>query len=115
MMKATELRIGNWVSIGNKDQTIDLHIQFDFDEGGWYVDDMNIDNVRPIPLTEEWLVKLGVPLGFETFSNNYMIEDTIDAYCVRLSYDVGMSKFIAETKYVHQLQNLYFALTGEEL
>ena len=66
-------------------------------------------NYVPIRLDEEWLAKLGYDLISE---NHYgvlghliwKIEDRF--YCDKN----GM-----QLKYVHQLQNLYFALTGSEL
>ena len=70
---------------------------------------------RPIPLTEEWLLKFGFSLvsyrffisgGHEVRSSAFMFN--------RFSYFIG-SIYIAEVEYVHQLQNLYFALTGKEL
>ena len=68
----------------------------------------------PIPLTEEWLLKF----GFEkkgvnrtrwTFWKIDLVEDEKGIY----SFDE--SRIYIDIKYVHQLQNLYFALTNEEL
>ena len=76
---------------------------------------------EPIPLTEEWLLKF----GFE--KQMIKINDYTDfAYeCIFESYEFALyqelewsdiQKIILHTvKYVHQLQNLYYALTGEEL
>lgn len=73
---------------------------------------------KPIPLTEEWLLRFG-------FENNYIqYEWTNWGMWVEkgLAYEYIVSHGFANTKselisikYVHQLQNLYFALTGEEL
>ena len=64
-----------------------------------------LKNIKPIPLTEEWLVKFGFKKGvkgwFKTLDKNYKFN-------LYLYHD---SKY----KSVHQLQNLYFALTNEEL
>lgn len=55
----------------------------------------------PIPLTEEWLTELGVrQFGMNKFEH---IETGWDLSC---SYDL---------RYVHQIQNLCFALTNCEL
>ena len=74
---------------------------------------------EPIPLTEEWLVKFGfeeidgfLTLDLGSFSGARFIfwyGDVLNLFC---KSDMMLSKQI---KYVHQLQNLYFALTGEEL
>jgi hypothetical protein len=72
--------------------------------------------IFPIPLTEEWLLKFGfvkTPLTYDK-----------DKLCISIrgvQYDKGRTYFNSWTilehqpEYVHQLQNLYFALTGEEL
>ena len=112
-MKATELRIGNLVKSGDVEGTIDFHIQFDFDEGGWYVDDMNIDNVRPIPLTEEWLVKFGFGKKMASVTHTYSFIK--GSMIIGNPLRASMHYNDIELKHVHTLQNLYFALTGEEL
>lgn len=104
-MKANELRIGNKVAIDGHETTITDNIMFDYDEGAWYVDDINITIVKPIPLTEEWWDKfkedefiLTDKSGFVIFKNRYAYQFIFIDY-----------------PYVHQLQNLYFALTQKEL
>jgi hypothetical protein len=71
--------------------------------------------VKPIPLTEEWLLKFGfIRKHFDmkikglklTASTRIIASDKLSAFHHK---KVG---FISS---VHQLQNLYFALTGEEL
>lgn len=64
---------------------------------------------RPISVTEEWLVKFGAENIRE---NQYRIGNRL--FILRNGYwvDYGTSVIL---KYVHQLQNLYFALTKEEL
>ena len=75
--------------------------------------------VNPIPLTEEWLLKMGFEEakghgGYKAFS--------IDSFVVLKTNGVNIvfqaSNYCAnqvEVSTVHQLQNLYHALTGEEL
>ena len=116
-METKELRIGNWVS-----NPLQNNIPFKVDIRT--LNTINEDNrthvnkdqmYQPIPITEEWLVKLNVLFGFNNCGSQYIIEFGLDRYNVRLNYDVAMSKYIAEIKYVHQLQNLHYALTGKEL
>lgn len=71
--------------------------------------------MKPIPLTEEWLFKF----GYKKVNTLY---DTTEVFEKKLSYTIyfrsGVLSFsfsTQEIKYVHQLQNLYFALTNEEL
>lgn len=64
---------------------------------------------EPIPLTEEWLLKF----GYDLITENYY---AISGHLIWICNDL----FICDKngiilKHVHQLQNLYFALTGCEL
>ena len=116
-MKANELRIGNLVSHNeewsyhNELRTFD----FKFTDSDWYAlgeSTLFIENIKPIPLTEEWLIKF----GFE--KQNAMFYE-FNKHQIRLIGDEVPywidSSYITNIKHVHQLQNLYFALTGEEL
>ncbi len=75
--------------------------------------------IEPIPLTDEWLVKFGLDQGGydfyfwtkETPTGLFSINgDPESGYGVRYNNEIE-----PPLEYVHQLQNLYFALTGEEL
>lgn len=114
-MKASELRIGNYYNqFGNIHQVNHVIIK-DLtkapEEQLW---------CKPIPLTEEWLLKFGFKsIGklHPTFQKVYLIEEGTlgDKYVLRVKINKHESIFICDIKYVHQLQNLYFALTSEEL
>lgn len=107
-MKTTELRIGNLVEffVGAKPNdwqynTID------------YKDLEYISQYRPIPLTEEWLLKFGFEkVWHEFFLNGFCIFKDSDNFYYSLRDEGMMDVCII---YVHQLQNLYNALTGQEL
>lgn len=74
--------------------------------------------IYPIELTEEWLVEFGfdenrcILLGIDTSFHLLQITPNLDVNV----YDVN-DNFVClkSIKYVHELQNLYFALTGNEL
>lgn len=114
-MTANELRLGNWVL--NPDEEEEIIIDNVSMELAMYHPDV----FEPIPLTEEWLLKFGFnndgwlrvkdfnlfSLGFAEDMDCYF-HDGID--WVDFKY-----KDKHNIKYVHQLQNLYFALTGKEL
>ena len=112
MIQANELRIGNWVQRfdGSVFQVTKFDI-FQLHEIPLYL------NPKPIPITEEWLLKL----GFEERKNlifTYSFPNKKYAYTIFGDNEDGFSitlLYKIEIKYVHQLQNLYFALTGEEL
>ena len=83
-----------------------------------------IERINPIPLTEEWLVKF----GFEKVNDNFMTIESYhyenkncwiyliaDGFELELNTLSERNNLCRTYKYVHQLQNLYFALTGEEL
>jgi hypothetical protein len=132
-MKATELRIGNLVyGFGefkdtaapvcslHSDNTLRLTIL------NQSVGCFSAELIQPILLTEEWLVKMGFELintHLASGGNYYMymgvaIDLYVDKGEMKLYYfteRVDRMDFDYEIKYVHQLQNLYFALNGEEL
>ena len=94
-MKASELRIGNLVDLGNRiAKVIEINhlacVVVDLEETQDTIEDY--ERVKPIKLTEEWLLKFGLK------PNQYTKE-------IEFGY----------FKYVHQFQNLYFAIIGEEL
>ena len=122
-MKASELRIGNiveWWSDGNRKMWMEVS-----PPGINSLSKGRVD-YRPIPLTEEWLLKFGwnkVNIGagdieFELTRSSGIFKfgyssSSLYKYYVR---DGGSYHFIAgDLHYVHTFQNLYFALTGEEL
>jgi hypothetical protein len=119
-MDAKELRIGNWV-------LDDTGISFEVNAHGilnyyltekkqWYLTENK--QWSGIPLTEEWLLKFGFKHDYEEYyeienqEHEFRIAKTIDGFILAIGseYHVGQ-KF----EHVHQLQNLCFALTGEEL
>ena len=121
-MKTSELRTGNllhydekiiYVSSILKNENIGMYNGYGFDKT------TSIQCVNPIPITKEWLLKLGVE---KNEINNY----TKFGFLSRLKpyleyndhndYDLFVCcEILSTVKFVHQLQNLYYALTGEEL
>lgn len=123
-MKANELRIGNDINIGGstidtyqtfKPTKVTINILKAIIEENIDRPDAILSMFQPIPLTEEWLVKL----GFDGYSKYILGGGRIRIKFVRNGTRTQTSfKNVAiprQIKYVHQLQNLYFALTGEEL
>ena len=118
-MKASDLRIGN-LFIDNKTKTIISVIGLTEEIITFSGHFKNDWQAEPIPLTEEWLLKFGFNkfqgMFVKTLRNGYqmMIDKTgTDSGNFRLiANDInGITYF----KHVHQLQNLYHSLTGEEL
>jgi len=133
-MKAEELRIGNLVQLPalvDEGSKMTEKICKDF---GYTVVPVNSSIIRdaehygedwagkPIPLTEEWLIDLGAkgrisPLWISLTN----LKSELHFECHESGEIVTMLKgdfadlILDRLKYVHELQNLYFALTGTEL
>jgi len=173
-MKATELRIGNYVW---DDYSGEMIVSAILESSAVYLrktiklpsGEYLIQNIEPIPITEEWLLKLGFEktkcisfnwqnewiinsgeYGWEIGvllgdfpednpncgcvsvlqsknikipgvpkdlydKNNWTKEDEIRASKHKITAKKWRQPIAYYIKYVHQLQNLYFALTGNEL
>lgn len=141
-MKASELRIGNLVFVDNERHHPELKdtpmivqsISRSYRQKEGYVYYCNLDRLipdisdlieysqlikflQPIPITEEWVLKLGF---------NKIVDDMFGLHeYIYEYYSFNIKSGCLENGvlnvntipllYVHQLQNLYFALTGEEL
>jgi hypothetical protein len=130
-MKANELRIGNWIYIDTTGQPVqDRLINGAQKWDDWYAYyEFGYDEsiFKPIPLTEEWLTRFGFEKFESMHGNEYRLErDGIDGFILEYQddysiliagneHDMGITPSVKMFKHVHQLQNLYFALTGEEL
>jgi hypothetical protein len=120
MIQANELRLGNW---------IEAEVNFEYQQ--IQVFEINEDTLNGfkgvlrsstgIPLTEDWLLKLGFekddgesdnPFCTLRFSN-FEFQSDLSVNFERVYVRLNNKDLIIE--YVHQLQNLYFALTGAEL
>jgi len=132
-MRSNELRIGNWLT-GPEGKAQVTCIQnrevVEIGEIGHVMEE-----VSPIPLTEDWLIRLGFERDsegdFELYLNSdpehhiVFHADSDDVKTLALGfkcllnsgtlYDGWRHWIVREIKHVHQLQNLYFALTSEEL
>jgi hypothetical protein len=123
-MKASELRIHNYVNVPIKEQCpfrIDAFEYcsekfikvaqevklngFEVHPLTWYGGDL-----QPIPITEEWLLKFGAKK--DKIDNTYYLNELEIMLPNFFRYKTSM---IRRIEYVHQLQNLYFALISEEL
>ena len=147
-MEATELRIGNFIDIelsDNKQPWI-VAVSGVLQDKIYY--DPHLDRVdhveffiaikcywKPIPLTEEWLVKFGLRRNKDEEESDYQRWEQCKGHNIGLYYfyffinSVGNPVFslafgtktgtfspnLKGVQYVHQLQNFYYALTGKEL
>ena len=107
-MEPRELRIGNYFINVAGISIVNGSIIRWIEEGSYLRSD-------PIILTEEWLLKFGFVKYNDRwwrYDKNGMfdISNQFDAFCFQTCMWVNDN-----IKHVHQLQNLYFALTGAEL
>lgn len=143
-MKAHELRIGNHVMIENEQhehvknvfmQVVGIEkIHMTDKEKEWFPNSNSSISVicvsgdfmysrfnqynqfiKPIELTEEILLKCGfVKDEFDNWENETRLglykPEEFDGYL-----SIWGDSTVGECNYLHQLQNLYFALTGQEL
>jgi hypothetical protein len=116
-VKAQELRIGNWVELKNSGR-----LKVDADNIGDVVNNPAIFN--PIPLSPEVLTACGfekigedgyIIYEFEDEKNpneGFRVEYEGEGYAYYYPSNTAMD---VQINYLHQLQNLYYCLTGEEL
>lgn len=112
-MKANELRIGNYVKgIGHKISWLveGVESEYIYSSKAWRL----ISSFEGIPINLLWLEKFGFECIF-THDDHYFYLESLALGLDRSYQPFGIGNYEVEFKYVHQLQNLYFALTGEEL
>lgn len=110
-LKASDLRIGNLVIDGREVVNVNSRMI-----GMLEKDEADFD---PIPLTKERLLKFGFKHGNNSPDGSAIGKGGVYLGCMhggRFCFNAESSTNKAVyIKYIHQLQNLYFALTGEEL
>jgi hypothetical protein len=118
-MKASELRIGNHIQCLDEILTVEyldkLLVKGNYHRDAVWNTSVQLKHCKPIPLTEEWLLKFGFESdGIEWWNGVLSLGIYKDGlyYCPTEDIHYRLGK---EFKYVHQLQNLHHALTDEEL
>ena len=131
-LKSTQLRLGNFIMSGNNgkfdhDGQIGKVLEIGNEEREfeqiyceceesfeWFFK----DNYFGIPLTKDWLVKL----GFELKEDEYYEFNKHRVYLINNSFEFEFTfydnlrvNFFRNYNYVHELQNLYYSITLEEL
>jgi hypothetical protein len=124
MIKANELRIGNWVmfSLLNNPPPdfINKLAKVDAQDIRYIQEDVHSDYMEwnPIPLSPEILEKAGGIKQTHDESEYWFKKDFglryLD-YAPAIILIIGYERKHVNLKYLHQLQNLFYSLTGEEL
>lgn len=119
-MKSTDLRIGNWVWLMSRGKYYMLQDGHDIDEG------CDSDDIEPIPLTEDILLKCGFK-KVEDIQQDYSYVLNLKARLKIVYYlgDLNCASIFQDGKLIdlahgivcnlHSLQNLIHSLTNEEL
>lgn len=124
---ARELRIYNWVHYYKDKKHYDMQVMANhFENNEW-------ENFYPIMITEQWLQRLGFIQTEEgtwsKYCNNvnyyfdeleFHYEEGEDVSVLIRQKEIGNHKecgtvFLRDIKFVHELQNFYYAWTGKEL
>ena len=140
MINANELRIGNLLMFTKLKENTELQMEgHHIASAGTDIKWLNYF-FEPITLTEKWLLKFGFVIDGSNYFFDFIDEDNINR-TMAIETTIGIddigtieigilsTKFdqggaiddtmnyckLKHIKYVHQLQNLYFSLTGEEL
>lgn len=123
MIPHNELRLGNIVHVDSKDtsgKNTLLTIQLR------HIDLMRIlggnNDAYPIDITEDWISKFNFwkrqyagskPVYFlESNGFEFSFDEAGIDFCYK---SANIAIYLSHIKHIHQLQNLYFDLTGEEL
>ena len=123
-MQVNELRVGNYYIYDGSEIKLDGSLL------ATYLQNDTDLYLYPIPLTEEWLLRFGFEKIEETYDEYTNLEyilviDGYTAIIIQDDFSFGLENknnpdeslcFTNDVvKSVHRLQNIYFALTGEEL
>lgn len=130
-MKVNELRIGNYIKYNGTHEElgyiseIQSHL-YPLNQNKIGINERidiyySIEKLKPIKITKEWLLKFGFSesnldednswLNLKYRFLNFSSDESVFFNKVYLS----INKMDIICNYVHELQNLYFALTGKEL
>ena len=137
-MKTEDLRIGNYVLISNHDALVKVasspqrvcgitsenELEFHRKTPDVRIFKVPVVHCFGIPLSEDWLTKLGftivkyVPSTYSVVLGDFELCFGDDPECynfLTLNNWHGKNEIKLELMYVHQVQNLYYILTGKEL
>jgi len=125
-VKPTEFRIGNMVTATVLDKSFGGGKISGILESSVFVNTIKFDlsHISGIPITEEWLLRFGFKFDGHIYEASKEIREKsnkdIGVKYQAYFFNKRLNRWMdCQTRvcvdYIHQLQNLYFALTGEEL
>lgn len=139
-MKSNEIRLGNYIRLAEDFKFVEtdaplgtackveaikrnsLYLECKAGDGVCY-GEVPVAMIEPIPLTEELLLKIGFTNEYHGFCNDielsygrYLYNDGVNDDKLFVSINAAeYSLSNIPVEYLHQLQNVYFTLTGKEL
>lgn len=121
-LEPNELRYGNYVL---HNDAIDTICEIGQSYNG-YTEKQGYFNfgkysIEPIPLTEQWLINFGFDKSWDSTFFNLVLPNKYKVY-ISISLELesyqlcqSVQGFSIDIKFVHDLQNLYYSLTKQEL
>lgn len=123
MIEPKDIRIGNLVDLYGHPLKVSTFSP-DYCNFEKFSGTADFEDIKPIPLTEEWLIKFGFEKGkYHTYKLYYGGGTKENGKHLTYVCESGnielcrghLTTADAAVHFVHQLQNLYFSLTGKEL
>jgi len=128
LISKNDFRVGNFFNgtyeneINNKIETVVCEILgYDPFSDYYWVENkegiVDFRNFQKIHLTKKWLLKFGFTQeeNGKFFKNDILSISIGECFYVFSNLGSGEARIKSNLKYVHELQNLYFGLTGHEL
>jgi hypothetical protein len=129
-VKETELRIGNLVSqngypglvysiesaLPRREERFNDKVVITLYDSG--LSTVTLDQVSPVTITDDLLTRFGFQGEYNSMINimTFILPGTPFSFVQgKFVMQTGTGDFCVYLKFAHQLQNLYFALVGEEL
>ena len=133
-MKGNDLRIGNWVKVNDPIFGVNTYKVATIRDNGIITlnDNMSclVDNIEPIELTGDILINIGFKKGYNEI---YSKTIKVDFYEYNISYqnvkdnkysfvaygykngELKRKMILDNIQYLHELQNVFFSFTNQEL
>lgn len=120
MIKTSELREGNYVNVVGKNsfnisgiirvEDVISNCGINLHHDHWLHD---LKDIEAIPITDEWLSRIKWDNSLFQITDFTVIVFSFGSFWINIAGN--SNKKPRRIEFIHQLQNLYFTLTGEEL
>jgi hypothetical protein len=126
-MQSKDVRIGNWVA-HNPSKCKKTNAYFIVSEINTFdkitINGLESEDCEPIPIAEEFFIRFKEVI--KVSEEMYFIPMScvkakihlvwfMESWVVELCHEYSNLPIVLDTEFIHELQNIYFALTGEEL